>query len=275
MTLVGRPSDVASTARWCAAGVRHAVLLRVLPTLRHDLATPISVLRLTATVLQRKLAAHPVDALYCAQRAATLDQQVGALTHALRWLLEWDSGAGETDVTRPELVAGCVALLRPLWALEGVLIDVDPVLERALPSVGAAGQASAGEPAWPRQAALRDLLLASFCYLHDAGAGLTRIRVAPDRHDALALRGFTDMVTIGEMARAPAGTLESHESPSRIDATALACLAADLGYLVRFSLDGVWLQLADRKGGESESENAPGAPDRLQAAVDAQRSAWR
>ncbi len=277
MTRIGRLADVASTARWCAAGVRHAVLLRVMPALRHDLATPISVLRLTANVLQRKLAVQPVDASYCAQRAATLDQQLGALTHALRWLLEWNSGAGQANVTRPELVADCVALLRPLWAIEGVLIEVDPALGQAASSARAAGQTGNGEPAWPRQAALRDLLLASLCYLHDAGAGLTRIRVMPDRHDALALRGFADTVDIGDVAHASAGAIESHEShevPSRIDATALACLAADLGYLVRFSRDGVWLQLADRKG--SEGERTPGAPeDSLDPTADLQRSALR
>ena len=40
----------AIAADWMAAGVRHEILMRVLPTLRHDLLGPISVARMELAV---------------------------------------------------------------------------------------------------------------------------------------------------------------------------------------------------------------------------------
>ena len=251
-----RPAGGPSRERWHAAGVRHAVLLRALPALRHDVAAPISVLQMTTSLLQRKLVRDPFDADYCAQRVAVFDQQIDALTDALRWLFDWGIGVPDTPVTRTELVQRCTGLLQPLWALEGVAIEVDPLLH-PLARAGTESQARprAGDLIWPRQAALRYLVLAALCYMHDQYDDLIAIRVVPDRHDALQLHGVHRPG--GESAALPSSCLaESQQIPVCIDAAALACLAADLGYLVRFNQDGVWLQLADRRNkGAHEGSN--------------------
>ena len=243
MTRPGPRTDGAE--RWRAAGVRHALLLRVLPALRHDLATPISVVRMTTLLLQRKLAATPVDTAYCVQRLTALDQQTDALTQVMGLLMEWnvDSGGPELETSRAQLVSVCVGLLRPLWALEGVTIEVDPGL---LLASDAADPAPA-QPCWPRQISLRYLLLGALCYLHDTGAGMGCIRIEPDRHDALWLHGLRSGA-IGEgPALAPAACMaEQREEPVCIDAEALNCMAADLGHKISFSADGVWLELATR-----------------------------
>lgn len=254
----GRSRVPVSAAHWHAAGVRHAVLLRVLPALRHDVATPISVMRLTASVLQRKLAHEPVDAAYCSQRVETLDQQISVLNDALRWLLDWGAGASDSPVTRAQLAFGCVGLLQPLWALEGVMINLDPALQplpaAAVPSIGSVDP-RATEVIWSRQSALRYLLLAALCYVHDSGSGPVRIRVVPDRHDALQLHGT--LRNAGDLYVDPSTCqAEPQQPPVCIDAAALACLAADLGYLVRFNHDGVWLQLADRRSGSDRGADA-------------------
>ena len=189
--MMDEPLDIGYSAeRWQAAGVRHAVLLRALPALRHDVAAPISVMQMTASVLQRKLALEPLDAAYCVQRVAAFEQQIDVLTDALRWLFDWGVGVADNPVSRTQLVGRCVGLLQPLWALEGVAVEVDAALK---PGAGVAQSdapnARTAELRWPRQAALRYLLLAALCYVHDRRPGLATIRVVPDRHDALQLQG--------------------------------------------------------------------------------------
>ncbi len=253
--LTHRPDSVHPGERWQAAGVRHAMLLRALPALRHDVATPISVLQMTTSVLQRKLALEPLDATYCAHRVAALQQQIDALNEGLRWLFDWGVGVVDIPVTRSQLVDRCVGLLRPLWHLEGVDIEVEPALEQ---SIDAGAGTRALEPSWPRQAALRYLLLAALCYVHDRRGGLTAIRVTADRHDALQLQSLCR--SDGKLPSAPSTCMaEPQPIPLCIDAAALACLATDLGYLVRFNPDGVWLQLADRRSlrGPSVQSDTP------------------
>ncbi|MEO9102261.1 MAG: hypothetical protein ABJB17_00825 [Burkholderiales bacterium] len=238
------PDTTASGERWQAAGVRHAVLLRALPALRHDVASPISVMQMTVSLLQRKLTVEPADASYCAHRVAVLEQQIGALNDALRWLFDWGIGVADVPVTRTQLVSRCVGLLRPLWGLEGVAIQVDSALQQQSSTAEAAGRSP--ESSWPRQAALRYLLLAALCYVHDRSGGLTGIRVTPDRHDALLLQCLYPHDE--ELGSTPLTCMaEAQPVPICIDAAALACLADDLGYLVRFNQDGVWLQLADSR----------------------------
>lgn len=253
-----RPDTALSGERWQAAGVRHAVLLRALPALRHDVATPISVMQMTASVLQRKLALDPPDARYLSQRVAAFEQQIDVLTDALRWLFDWGVGVADSPVSRAQLVGRCVGLLQPLWALEGVAIVVDSAVQSASAAAQPnASDAGTRELRWPRQAALRYLLLAALCYVHDRRAGLTGIRIVADRHDALHLHGVHARQN-DAFAGPSTCVAESRQAPVCIDATALACLAADLGYLIRFDRDSVWLQLTDRRstGGRATTDDS-------------------
>ncbi|RYY51946.1 MAG: hypothetical protein EOO24_66005, partial [Comamonadaceae bacterium] len=50
---------------WIAAGVRHELLTRALPALRHDMAAPISVIRMGLLMLKRQVAAPQIDPATC------------------------------------------------------------------------------------------------------------------------------------------------------------------------------------------------------------------
>lgn len=229
-------------AHWSAAGVRHAVLLRVLPALRHDLATPISVVRMTALLLQRKFEAFPIDAAYCSERVAALDQQTDALTEVLRLLLGWGIGPVDADVSRPALVASCVRLLRPMWATRGMQIEVDPVLEPAALAASDVAPERDLEPRWPGETALRYLLLGALCHLYDTATGAACIRIEPESADTLRLqriRRFSNGSPCeGNMAEL------SGEQRVPIDSAALECLAADLGHEIECGENHVRLRLA-------------------------------
>ena len=230
----------AAMKRWVAAGVRHEVLLRTLPTLRHDMAAPVSILRMATLLLKHQLAATPIDAAACGQRVAVLDQQMGALIDGIRLLRGWEHG-GESGsdpvrdvVTTQALVARCVSLLRPVFDLRGISIDLDPALDD--PS----GPDDAPHAfAWPNAFALRYLMLAALCHLHDAHFDAGTVYIAQYGADALDLR----IAPRATDARPPMAGLIPFEGHIRIDAAALQCLADDLGYVVIFTVDGVRLCL--------------------------------
>lgn len=245
-------TDSAALKRWFAAGVRHEVLLRSLPSLRHDMAAPVSILRMATLLLKRQLAATSVDAAACTQRVTVLEQQMSGVIDGIRLLRGWEAGteagveAPGSAVTRQALVAKCVSLLRPVFDLRGVSITLDPMLdEPSADAVSADGAVATGrtvppEPAWPNGFALRYLLLASLCYLHDADSHAGTVHIAMDGPDGLDLRSTLQAADarplMADATPPAAGRLE-------IDEAALQCLADDLGYAVAVTADGVRLRL--------------------------------
>ncbi|SIR42139.1 hypothetical protein SAMN05421778_11031 [Sphaerotilus natans] len=77
-------------ADWVAAGVRHEILMRVLPTLRHDLLGPISVARMELAVMRRRLERADLAQQDGLRRVRQLDGHLVDLTRGLRELRRWD-----------------------------------------------------------------------------------------------------------------------------------------------------------------------------------------
>lgn len=77
-------------ADWVAAGVRHEILMRVLPTLRHDLLGPISVARMELAVMRRRLERADLALQDGLRRVRQLDGHLVDLTRGLRELRRWD-----------------------------------------------------------------------------------------------------------------------------------------------------------------------------------------
>lgn len=219
-----------SARSWIAAGVRHELLTRALPTLRHDMAAPISVIRMGLLMLKRKLAAPAVDAAACAERIDLVDHQIGELIAGIRSLRHWELATADEGITRSALVAECVALMRAAFDMQGAALEVD------------AGLAPVdGEPHWPEGAALRYLLLGAMGHLHDSVDDLGAIVIAADGNHGLLLsaRPHAD-------GRANAGAASfPHRAPRAlaIDAVALESLADDLGYAVVREADTLRLDL--------------------------------
>lgn len=218
-----------SARSWIAAGVRHELLTRALPALRHDMAAPVSVIRMALLMLKRQVAAATIERVACEERVALIDNQVTELVEAIRSLRDWELATADDGITRGALVAQCVMLMRSAFDLHGVSLDVDDALDP-----------QEGEHRWPSAAALRYLFLGALGYLHDTAAEAGSIRVEADGANALRLKA---------VAREPGATpavLDAHRAPRAlaIDAIALQNLAEDLGYAVTLDSDGVRLVLA-------------------------------
>jgi hypothetical protein len=218
---------------WIAAGVRHEVLTRALPALRHDMSAPVSVMRMGLLMLKRQVAAQSIDAAACEERVALIDHQIAELVSAVRSLRDWELATDDDGITRRGLVVQCTGLMRAAFDLQGIRLRVDD-------SLTAEAEADAGERRWSAGAALRYLLLGALGYLHDTPPDVGAITVAPDGADALLLKAVAGAP---DAADAMAG---AHRAPRKlaIDAIALQSLADDLGYALVIERDAVRLPLA-------------------------------
>jgi hypothetical protein len=218
---------------WIAAGVRHELMSRVLPALRHDMVAPVSVVRMALLTLRRQLGAPTVDAANCLDRVALLDDQFGELTQRVRALRDWELAPTGESITRPALVEQCVSLLRPAFDLHGVQLQVDPALE-----VEDAG------PPLPRGGALRYLLLCAMCYLHDLEQGRRCIHISGPEAGVLLLRREPREDGID----GPDGSVNPAPRQLAIDAVALQSLADDLGYEVTHDDESGQVRMALTQG---------------------------
>jgi len=76
---------------WAADGVRHAILLRVLPIQRHDVLGPLSVLRMGMAVLKRRIddPSPPIEDIR--RRVGEADVQVAEAVRMVAALRQWDA----------------------------------------------------------------------------------------------------------------------------------------------------------------------------------------
>lgn len=230
-----------TTRRWIAAGVRHELLTRALPALRHDMVAPVSVIRMALLMLKRQVATPEVDAAACAQRLALVDDQIGVLVKAVRALRDWELGLADDSLTRRALVAQCVGLMQSAFDLQGVLLVVDDALvpEPDEPARDPDAVPCDGEAVWPAGAALRYLVLGALGHLHDTVEGLGRITLQADGPDAL--RFVASLREPGSPE--PVDDVDATPRALAIDGAALQALADDLGYTLTLAPDAVRLVL--------------------------------
>ena len=239
-----------SARSWIAAGVRHELLMRAMPAVRHDLAAPLSLMRMQLLMLRRHAQADvpaPPEAL--APRVAQLEAQVGELSQGLRGLREWEwpavaGGGAPTGLTRPALVAQAVSLMRAAFELSGIALQVAPALA---PLEEGADAGPSPPPTWPDAVGLRYLLLGALCHLHDAHEALEaggHIELAPIDDWGVCLRAVARPAAPATGEAAPAA-FAPHRAPRHlaIDAASLQALAEDLGHAVTLAPEALTLDL--------------------------------
>jgi len=210
---------------WIAAGVRHELLTRALPALRHDMAAPVSVIRMGLLVLKRMPAG---DEAVWAQRTALIEEQVDALANGVRSLRDWELSVGDETITRSALVAQCTGLMRAAFELHGIHLRIGDALSPA-----------EGESRFPAAAALRYMVLGALGFLHDSTEHLGAVDVGADGAEALR---FKAICGTSEAADPLKGALRAPRALA-IDAIALQALADGLGYAVEVERDAVRLSL--------------------------------
>ncbi|MES2186435.1 MAG: hypothetical protein V4505_17930 [Pseudomonadota bacterium] len=218
----------ARAARWQAAGVRHELLMRVLPAIRHDMAGPLSVARMGNSVLKRYLVVQPFDADKSAKRLDQTDEQLAQLLNAVRALSRWDTDGSER-LDAATLLADGLQMARPILDLHGMVLELPDAADTTwMPA------------AWPALQPARALygVIGALSYLQDTAAGPASIRVQAAEGGLL-------------LQATPSGTggLPEDQRPTpralAIDPAALACLAQDLRWPMDIQPGAVLLRLPD------------------------------
>ncbi|RYF83794.1 MAG: hypothetical protein EOO29_01990 [Comamonadaceae bacterium] len=238
-----------SARSWIAAGVRHELLMRAMPAVRHDLAAPLSLMRMQLLMLRRHAQADmpaPPDAL--APRVAQLEGQVTELSQGLRNLREWEwpamEGTTQPALTRATLVAQATSLMRAAFELNGIALQIEPGLA---PADDPTEPESA--PRWPDAVGLRYLLLGALCHLHDAHDTLEaggHISVAPVEDWGVRMQAHPRAAA--QAGEAGPAAFSAHRAPRHlaIDAVSLQALADDLGHAVTLAPEALTLDLRGR-----------------------------
>ncbi|MES2531032.1 MAG: hypothetical protein V4636_08350 [Pseudomonadota bacterium] len=216
---------------WIAAGVRHELLTRALPALRHDMSAPVSVMRMGLLMLKRQVAAPIIDVEACQERVALIDSQIAELVAAVRSLRDWELATGDDGISRAALVRQCTSLMRAAFDLQNIRLEVDETL--------IAEDGEDADERWPSGASLRYLLLGAMGFLQDSAPDVATIQITPDGNQGIqltAIAGATD----------DADAMAEHRAPRKlaIDVIALQSLADDLGYTLSADRNSVRFGLA-------------------------------
>ncbi|MBU2409418.1 MAG: hypothetical protein KKC79_12325 [Gammaproteobacteria bacterium] len=216
---------------WIAAGVRHEMLTRALPALRHDMAAPVSVIRMALLLLKRQVTSGAAGSASSEERIGVIEDQLQSMVTAVRSLRHWELAASDEGVTRSDLVTQCCALMRAAFELNGIGLLVGDGLGP-----------QEGEPTFAEGAALRYLFLGALGYLNDCAPHLGAIQIEADGPDAIR---FVALNGKSAPADPMAGALRAPRKLA-VDAIALHALADDLGHELLIEPDSVRIPLAQR-----------------------------
>ena len=167
--------ELSSSSAWIALGVQHAVLARAMPAVRHDLAAPLSVMRMGTTVLKRRLADGELPPAQAVERVEQLETHLASLTDSARRLRHWDLQAPPASAPLRATAQLAQQWAQPLLALRGLAVELADGGD-TLPDTPAA------------QHLLLCLLLGAVHILAEAPAAPACIRIGPVPGQANALR---------------------------------------------------------------------------------------
>lgn len=213
----GTPSP---SGAWYAAGVRHELLMRVLPAIRHDMAGPLSVVRMGNTVLRRYLGAEPFDAAQSLKRLGQTEEQLQLTVAGIRALGRWDTEATEGQLA-PADIAQAMEMARPMLDLYGMQLS----------------ESVAAPAAWPAVVPGRVLyaVLGALAYLQDMATAPMAIR-AEATDGTLQFSSTPTGAAFDLSMRPPVRRLQ-------VDKFALQAMCAELHWPVEITADGVRLDM--------------------------------
>lgn len=108
------------------AGLQHAILMRAIPVLRHDVAGPLSVMRMGTMLLKRRLAKGDMTPEQAVERVEQIEEQLGEIARHIRRLRLWDLQINDRHTVRA-LVAEAIELARPALMVSGT--ELEPLQE--------------------------------------------------------------------------------------------------------------------------------------------------
>lgn len=206
------------------AGLQHAVMMRAMPVLRHDVASPLSVMRMGTMLLKRRLGQGDLPADQAVERVEQLEEQLNEISRHIKRLRLWDLQINDRHTVR-ELVHEAVELARPMLMVRGT--EMDPLADDAAGWVG--------DTKVPHS--LLYLVLAAIYHLAEQhGPAPAQITVEPMGPLAVRVRSHGASTAAQDLAP-PVG-----RQPPALDLAALQQLAQPLA--VQVQVDGRQVDIA-------------------------------
>lgn len=213
------PSPSDRTRELTDAGLQHAVLMRAMPVLRHDVASPLSVMRMGTMLLKRRLGQGDMAPEQAVERVEQIEEQLAEIARHIRRLRLWDLQINDRHTVQ-ELAREAVELARPMLMVRGT--EMEPLAEDA--------------PGWEGNAkvphSLLYLVLAAIYHLAEQpGPAPARITVEPA--GALGVRVLAQGTSTAPQDMLPTPEAGGPARPPALDLADLLQLAQPLGVQVQ------------------------------------------
>lgn len=210
------------------AGLQHAVLMRAMPVLRHDLASPLSVMRMGTLLLKRRLGRGDMTPEQAVERVEQIEEQLAEITRQIQRLRQWDLQVTQKLSVRT-LVAEAIELARPMLMVRGTEMEV------------LADDAAGWSPDAQSPPTLLYVVLAAIYHLAEPPAGAAPAQIAAEPLGSHGVRIRAQGVSTSQGLALPQSTGHTGVAtqPPALDEAALQQLAKPLGIAVRVSSDQV------------------------------------
>lgn len=209
---------------WVIAGIKHEIFMRVFPSLRHGLVGPISIARMSISIVRRLLARGDASLTSLNEPVERIDQQLAEAVLGIRNLQNWEPGSKPQTQQLAEIISEGMALMTAPLAMREIVLDY--VMD-----------ASAAEQSVSNPSALLYTWLGVLCYFQDSLQQACTLNIVLQaqsltvRHDISATSN----------ARASSRAASAKVTARAIDKDALVALASAGNFALSLQPDGLEL----------------------------------
>lgn len=207
---------------WIVEGIKHEIFMRIFPSLRHGLVGPISIARMSISIVRRLLARGEASLISLNEPVERIDQQLAEAVVGIRTLQSWESGSKPQTQPVAGIISEGMALMTAPLAMREIMLDyTEPTQDTGSIS---------------NHATLLYNWLGLLCYFQDSLQQAATLKVE------LQAQAVTVQMLVTDKAREPGRSRPASSANTRvIDQAALQALAGAGGFSLSFQPDGVRL----------------------------------
>lgn len=210
---------------WVIAGIKHEIFMRVFPSLRHGLVGPISIARMSISIVRRLLARGDASLTSLNEPVERIDQQLAEAVLGIRNLQNWEPGSKPQTQQLVEIISEGMALMTAPLAMREIVLDY-------------VTDASAAEQSVSNPSALLYTWLGVLCYFQDSLQQACTLNIVLQAQSLTVRHDVSATSTARASGRAAASAKVTARA---IDKDALVALASAGNFALSLQPDGLEL----------------------------------
>lgn len=219
-TSLENQSDLENQSSWIVEGIKHEIFMRIFPSLRHGLVGPISIARMSISIVRRLLTRDEVNLTSLNEPVERIDQQLAEAVVGIRTLQNWESGGKPQAQPAANIISEGIALMTAPLAMREIALDY----------------AGPEEETTAVSTTLLYTWLGLLCYFQDSLQQAASLKIQ------LQAQSVTVQLLVTENPQQTARSKPSSLASARgIDQAALEALAAAGNFSLNFQPDSVRL----------------------------------